>query len=146
MAGPSNKHGLFALENIPVTDSFFLGADATGAFKFRTDVMERGGGLHTEKTHCVEGPQLIAMGLTEVCSEIGKGKVGRTSKRVYNATLRESSRLLRCSIFPCPGRLWTGSRWHCRSGKRMRVSTIDSRSSFTYLSPGVTRIGKYGVK
>ena len=86
MSGLFNKHGLFYLKDIPVTDSFFLGADATGAFKFRTDVMERGGGLQTEKTHCIEGPQLVAMGLTEVCSQFGKGKVGRTSSAY--ATLR----------------------------------------------------------
>ena len=75
MSGLSNRHGLFSLDHIPITDSFFLGVDSTGAFSFRTDVMEKGTGSQRDEAHRVEERQLVAMALTEVCCRTRRGKV-----------------------------------------------------------------------
>ena len=90
MSGPSNRHGLFALKNIPVTDSFLLGVDSTGAFSFRTDVMEKGTGSQREEAHRIEERQLVAMALTEVCSRKRRGKVSWTPNAYATISLEKT--------------------------------------------------------
>ena len=99
MSGPPNRHGLFPLKNIPITDSFFLGVDPTGAFQFRTDVMDKGAGKAREEAPRVKERQLVAMGLTEVCCQIGRGKVGQTS-RAYATLYFETTHVSQGVLFP----------------------------------------------
>lgn len=102
MSGASNEHGLFPIDQVPITDSIFLGVDTTGAFSFRTDVAERGAGFFSEVAHRLEGRQLVAMGLTEICSQNGRGKVGQTSS-AYTTLHFETTHVPVGVLFPHAG-------------------------------------------
>lgn len=76
MPQPPKNLGLFHLDNISTAESIFQGVDATGSFQFRTDLLNNHAGKYEDTDRLLAERDLIAIGLTEVCCKMGKGKVG----------------------------------------------------------------------
>lgn len=60
------------LKEIDASEPIYRGEDADGRLNFRTNVSHRVGKYNLMR---VLGAPLVALGLTEVCRKIGKGKV-----------------------------------------------------------------------
>lgn len=73
---PPKTLGLYKLDEISPTESIFKGVDAAGKFQFRTDLLDSHAGRREATDRLLTERGLIAMGLTEVCCKLGRGKVG----------------------------------------------------------------------
>ena len=66
------KKGSVALNSLLLTETIYLGADADGRLIFRPDLTVTYGIGYAK---AIFPRELVALGLTEICCELGKGKV-----------------------------------------------------------------------